>query len=298
MIHHVTRLPLDFKHGANIFVFGDRQEGSEGYLDEAWQEFRDEFKRTPNSYALGVGDYGDWLRPSMRAKLLAPLSQDDSSRSMLEKDILRTHDQIIDKMEFLKGRLIGLHEGHHNWTMLGGLSLDQRLASALKAPFLGWTASTRLVLEAKKNNDSRGGYVYTMISTHGNANGRKVASALNWMEANIVSGWDADQYIMGHGCKSAAFSPSERNLIRRFGPAGVDHRVPRCLIVGGFCKSYTDGWQSGYAERAGFAPQPIGWGIISLKLVKRKVNSLARGVSGRRTKSLDVDNRNRYFIPD
>ena len=285
MIHHISRIPLDGPDGATLFLFGDRQQGSRGYKPEAWAEFKREFKATKNAWALGLGDYGDWLRPSMRTPLINALAKDDSARAMLESDIRRGHDKIIDDMAFLEGRLIGLHNGHHDWKFASGETTDQRLASALKAPYLGWIASTRIVLTygkpPKKNDGGQWSQVHSLISTHGNANGRKVHAALGYLESNYVATWDADTFAMGHGCKSGNHVPFKRNKIRREGPPGVDTQIPRCIAVGGFAEGYTDGWHSDYVEQAGYAPQPLGYGLIRFRRVRRVGNALARGVKAR-----------------
>ena len=280
MLHHTCRYDPG-KDGLVIYVFGDRQEGQKGYIQEAWDEFKYQFKREKNAVALGLGDYGEWLRPSMRERVYSSLAKDDSARMQLDNLVTKSHDDIIKNMDFLEGKLIGLHEGHHNHTFLHGSSTDQRLASALKTTFLGWTASSRIVVE-KPYGEKTHGYVYTVVSTHGNANGRRVGASINWMEQNIVAGFLADQYIMGHGCKNANFVPSERAAIRRVGAPGIDRQLPRCLIVGGFARCYTNGWESDYGERAGFTPQPIGWGIIRLKIIRRKELQLAKGVTAQR----------------
>lgn len=291
MIHRIARLSLKSCDTLSLFFFGDKQAGVPGYCDEAWQEFKAEFKRTPNAYAIGLGDYLDWLRPSMRLEVKRALIKDTSAWKQLDKQVMLTHDKMIDEMEFLKGKLLLLHEGHHNWEFVTGDNTDQRLAVALKAPYGGWIASTRLVIERANSN---GHHVYTIMSTHGNANARRVPATVTWMERNLVDSWDADQYVMGHGCKNANFEPLERNRIRRAGEPGYSTTIPRCLIVGGFTKSYTNGWESSYVEHAGFAPQPIGWGVVRLKLVHRKSQALAKGVpNARHAWGLDVEQVNR-----
>lgn len=297
MIDHISRIPLTSSGEASLFVFGDRQQGSSGFRAEAWQEFRNEFKRTKNAWALGLGDYGDWLRPSLRPVVESALKKDDSARKMLDNDVRLGHDKIIDDMDFLSGRLIGIHEGHHNWNFASGGNTDQRLASALKAPYLGWIASTRLVLMKHGIKEANGhSFVWTIISTHGNANGRRVPAALSWIETNLANAFIADQYIGGHGCKNASEAPYKRAMVRRVGPPGLIHHIPRILSVGGFAEGYTNGWESDYVERAGFSPQPMGWGLITFKIVRRKAEALARGVAARGTDILDVDNRNRLFL--
>ena len=117
---------------------------------------------------------------------------------------------------------------------------------------------------------------------------------MTWMEQNIVSGFEANHFLMGHGCKSANFVPHEKAVVRRVGLPGIDRQLPRCLIVGGFARCYTDGWNSDYGERSGFTPQPIGWGIIRLKLTRRKAMRLAKGISagGRGALSISVEQVN------
>lgn len=297
MIDHISRIPLDFKYGATVFVFGDLQWGASGFSREAWEEFRHRFKTTKNAWALGIGDYGDYVRPSMRGRIIAAASHDDSVRAQMDDQVRRNQDKLLDEMQFLDKKLIGLHEGHHCWEFADRTKSDQRIASALHAPFLGWIASTRLILASKKGDRNLGaGHVYTMISTHGNANARRTGGATGWMENNIMTGFVADQYIMGHCCKSITWEPVKRNTVRRNGPAGMDVTIPRCLQVGGFHEGYTNGWESSYVEHFGFQPQPIGWGVIEFKLVSRKADSIDKGVS-RGTKTLDVKQYSQTWRP-
>lgn len=291
-------------YGFELYFFGDRQEGSVGYLPEAWADFKDEFKRSKRKKAaIGLGDYGDWLRPSLRPAVSGALGKDDSARRMLDKAILKEHDKIIDAHSFLEGYMIGVHEGHHNWTTLDQINLDQRLATALKTRFLGFTATTRLVLRAmydgnvarRKDGYCTNGHVVTLFSTHGNANGRKVPGALAWVENNLANSILADLYVIGHGCKSGNDAPNERVEVRRVGPPGIKRSVPRIMAVGGFTRSYTDGWESDYVQRAGMSPQPPGWGVIRFKLVNTVNKSIAHGITSRRSKQMDISCINRFY---
>ena len=291
--------------GFELWVAGDRQEGSPGYVREAWEEFEHQFRSSKRTKAfLGLGDYGDWLRPSLRPVLRGALGKDDSARRMMDKAILKEHDSIIDAMSFLKGYCLGLHEGHHNWTTLDGINLDQRLSSALEARFLGFAAGTRLALRPtyggkvarnRKSGMIKNTYVVTMVSTHGNANGRKVPGALTWVENNLASAFVADLYVIGHGCKSGNDAPFERTVIRRSGPPGLSRSVPRILAVGGFCRGWTDGWKSDYVEQAGMSPQPLGWAVIRFQLKVGRDLAIAKGCPGRGTKMLDIEVINKIW---
>lgn len=308
MIH--CSVPIDIPKfgdaGFELFFFGDRQEGAPGYVPEAWEAFRYEFMRSKaTKLAVGLGDYGDWLRPSLRPAVKGALGKDDSARRMLDKAILSEHDKIIRAHDFLEGRLVGLHEGHHNWTTLDAINLDQRLSSALKTRFLGFAAGTRLILreafsDGKAHRNPRGyvdrGHVVTMLSTHGNANGRKVPGALSWVENNLANAFTADLYVIGHGCKSGNDAPYERCEIRRVGSPGLKRSVPRIMAVGGFSRGWTDGWRSDYVEQAGMSPQPLGWGVIRFRITAQKEISLAKGYDNPRTRTVDIEAVNRFYV--
>ena len=65
------------------------------------------------------------------------------------------------------------------------------------------------------------------------------------------------------------------------------------MNVGGFCQSYTDGWKSSYAERAGYNPQPLTYGVIRIRLTQRKADDNKFGRKAKRTAVyLDVENVN------
>lgn len=290
--------------GFELWLAGDNQRGSKGYVPEAWEEFKRQFLASKRKKAfLGMGDYCDFLRPSLRPMLKGALGKDDSARRMLDKAIMKQHDETIRDMEFLKGYTLGLHEGHHNWTTLDGINLDQRLSSALGARFLGFAATTRLVLRGSyggKISVNQLGYpknshVVTLLTTHGNASGRKVPGALSWAENNLASAFIADIYAIGHGCKGGNDAPFERTEVKRAGGAGLRRTVPRILAVGGFCRGWTDGWESDYVEQAGLTPQPLSWAKIHFRIVERRDVELARGRPGRGTKTLEIQAMNIYY---
>lgn len=291
MVHHAVKFNLGVEKTLSIFVFGDRQAGQSGFKQEAWQQFRNEFKSTPGiKCAIGLGDYEDWLRPTMREALAAPLAKDDSAKRMLDNMVRKENDKTIDDMDFLKEKIIALHEGHHTWKFAEGITTDQRLASALKVPFVGWQASTRLILS--EGNDRN---AYTILSTHGNANSRTFGGSVSWMESRLTDAWIADHYIMGHGCKNGNFEPYERNFIKRNGPPGIKKSIVRCLIVGGFSEAFTNGWKSDYVERNGFTPQATGWGLIRLKIKLKFYKPNEDGQNKKhKVRLLDVEQINRH----
>lgn len=307
MIHHIATPHFDKKEGLDLFVFGDLQRKpsetgaarkNDGFVEEAWQQFQIEWKASKNAWGLGLGDYDDWLRPSLRPLINSALGKDDSARAVLDTMVLKSHDDTIKSLQFMDKRLIGLHEGHHVHYLASGMNTDQRLSSALHTTFLGFSATHRLALTVSPQNTR----VVTMVSMHGNAGGRKVHSALAFLDANFANSWIADLFAMGHGCKNGNMVPFERQTIRREGPAGVIRSIPRLMVVGGFSRGYTDGWKSDYVERAGMTPQPLGWGLIRFRPtwnVRSPERGLPHTLSSRSSRfGVDIEVINRFFTED
>lgn len=290
--NHVFRIPFQ-EYRATLFLFGDLQaDAKDGFSMEAWQEFRKAFKSNKNAWGLGLGDYGDWIRPMLRAKVQQALSGDQSARRQADDQNRQNTNAIIEMMEFMKGRLIGLHTGHHCWEYASGDNSDMRIAAALKAPYLGWMAATRLAMYQPCRPTH--GYVVTMVSMHGTGNSRYATTDSRWLENNIVPAWGANIYAKGHACKSVAWSPYKRNDIRRHGPPGIDERVIHCLNVPGFHEGYTNGWDYSYVERNGFLPQSLGWGEVEIHL-GQDVEISRRTNVGDRQRHLDVQCMIRNF---
>lgn len=278
MVDHEFRMKIGYGNPVTIFFFGDLQWGNQGFSDEAWAEFKAEFKRTPNAWAVGLGDYGDWLRPSLRAPLKSSIAKDSSAGVMLDDMIRRRQDELLNKMAFLEGHLIGLHQGHHCWQFSSGDNSDMRICAALKTKFLGWMADTRLIFDMGKTaNDGR---AMTMISMHGTGSSRFTGTDSRWLDQNIVPAFQAEIYAKGHGCKADAWSPFERQIVRRHGPVGLLRQKIYCLNVPGFSRGYTNGWESGYVEQAGFQPQPLGWGVMRVAITQTKESGLERNSLG------------------
>lgn len=292
MIHHISEIKADSAGNARLLAFGDLQSDADGFLNEAFDQFMDEMKK-PNTAALGLGDYGDWMRPTMRARLGVALSGDDSTRRQLDNMVRREQDKLLNKMRGLEGKLIGVHTGHHCHEFADGTNSDQRLACALKAPYLGWMATTRLLVKKHRTDDEKGAYAYTIVSTHGSCNSRKTGGAATWTEDNLVRAWIADQYILGHCCKGISWVPHERNLVRRRGPAGIETTLPRCLQVPGFHSGYAE--NGGYVERNAFPPQPAGWGEIKLKITSSKAAAALGGLKNPKSERLIIEQHVRYF---
>lgn len=308
MIHdNVADILLHSTHGAVLYLFGDEQRGSPGFGayksrtqkavgpgQDCFDEMVYQFQREPGRrYALHMGDAWDFIRPTMRARLEAPLVHDSSARGQVDDMVRRAQDADLKQYSPFEGRMIGVHEGHHSWKFGENVSTDQRLAAAMRARFLGWIGATRLRL---KLEGARGdnAYVKTLLSTHGQGGSRAAGSDAKYID-ELAKGFIADIYARGHSCKALVHPAMSRRAIRRSGPPGVDCSTPWYVNTPGMCEGYTDGWSSSYAERTGYIPQSLGWCVVRFKIVRRKEYAKARGLGrvkgggGRDTYSNSVD---------
>ena len=66
MLHHGKVFKLKTSEMLSIFIFGDLQfrRNDDAFDRNGWEQFKDEFKSTPNAWAIGLGDYEDFLRQS------------------------------------------------------------------------------------------------------------------------------------------------------------------------------------------------------------------------------------------
>jgi len=259
-----------------IFCTGDFHEDDPRRDSPQFAALKDEFKSSPNPRLLLLGDYGEQWRPSSRERLSSILVRDDDERSQFDDDVRRKQDPLIKRLSFAEGKIIGIHSGHHHWTFASGENTDQRLASALRAPYLDIVAISRV--QMIPCGDSRHALSYTLMSMHGAGSSKFVCSdGAQWQNA-IFPYWIADHYVRGHGHKAGVWCPGARNVARRFGPAGIIEESPTMMMVGGLRRCYTDGHTS-YEEQKLLPPQPISWGIIRLKINRRTCTSAARGLA-------------------
>ena len=294
---NVADILLHSTHGAVIYCFGDEQRGSQGFGEyrsrsdkaigpgqDCFDEMVHQFKKEPGSkYALHMGDAWDFIRPTMRARIEAPLVHDGSAKAQVDDMVRRAQDADLKQYTPFEGRFIGLHEGHHSWKFSEGVSTDQRLAAAMRGRFLGWIGATRLrVRLAGKKDDFA--YVKTMLSTHGQGGSRTAGSDAKYID-ELAKGFISDIYVRGHSCKSLVHPAMSRRTIRRVGEPGIESVTPWYINTPGMCEGYTDGWNSSYAERAGYIPQSLGWCVIRLKMVQRKEHAQAKGLKAQRNGS-------------
>ena len=249
-----------------LFAFGDLQFGTKGFDEELWEKFKSEFKSTPNAYALGLGDYSDFIRPTIRKEMLSALAGDQSAKEELDSLVHAQTRKISEKLDFLAGKIVGLHTGHHTWEFSSGMNSDQLLCQYLRCQYLGFAAYTVLKLADKRSYES-GGRAIKIWSTHGSGNALFPSTDLRNLEAKIAPYWNADIYLRGHSSK-LIMEPVEYYDVTVRGKPQVVKRKKWLINCGGFSNGYVDGFSS-YVEKSNMPPAARGYAVIKIRLYQQ-----------------------------
>ena len=215
-----------------------------------------------DAYFLGMGDYVDVASPSNRQALKAAHVY-DSVEEALEEVAANAVEKFLSLTKGSEGRWLGVLEGHHFWPFMDGTTSDTRIASALKAPFLGTCAFVRL----KFADDSQHRITCTIWAHHGEGSGATQAAPLNKLE-RIVTAFDADVYLIGHYSRKST-APMSRLYMTDKGT--LKHKKLILAATGGFVKAYEQGSKlqgrarGGYAERGMMTPVALGAPVLYIR---------------------------------
>lgn len=219
------------------------------------EDYRDYILRTPDTYAVSLGDDIDNAIPG-----------DEAHNSMTYENNMTPAEQLRAAVEFWKplvkkGKLLWTHDSNHWWRTEAktGISAAEHmnifLGSGAKrgsAPKWGrWQAMSRIRV---------GKQVYLVHSWHGAGGGTTAASALRNCQKKsdeVV----ADLYLVGHYHKKVVYEDKHRVW-----PANSPHPVDRKRAFA--CTGCFLNWDESYGERFGL---PMGMtGAVKATLFKNE----------------------------
>ncbi len=243
----------EYKIGVNrigdpitIVAVGDVHFGAPMFAADRFDEFIKGCKQLVNPYYLLMGDYQDMVSSSERRLLGGGLHE--STVDTLDGVYRGLTEEFASRLDFMRGRVIGVLNGNHYGELLDGGNTDMLLAELLGARYLGTTALIRLGIDYHGAKTS-----VTLCANHGQGASRLVGGSLNRVQ-QMAEGFDADVYLMGHDHKKGAATSS-----RLFLGQNMDIRERKLLYLrtGSFLKAYMDGMPNYIADKAG-APSDLG----------------------------------------
>ena len=246
------------KSGIRIIPIGDLQ--YDGTNRSAWEDLEKLIKETaksPDVYYIGMGDYLDVASPSNRANYKAMVKY-DSFNDALETQIEK-HLEFVQKiLEPTRGRWLGLLQGHHYWEFSTGGTSDERLATFLKAPFLGDCAMIQVEFQRTGKHRTPS---FVLWCHHGEGGGDPMSKLIK-----LSTAFEADLFLVGHNHVIASKRIERIQAI--FGELGAEPRLKFKNILLAATGSYLKGYmlnskrdgrpQGGYVEKAMMTPVALG----------------------------------------
>ncbi len=244
---------------------GDLQLGSSSASEDHFKRHLDYVMRQPNPVFIGLGDYVDVASPSNRQRLRASALYDSVEEALVES-AERHYERVLALLRGTEDRWLGLLEGHHFFEFADGSTTDTRLCEALSTPFLGTSAFVRIPVGRPGSTAS---ITMTVFCHHGEGSGSRVAAPINKLEG-LISGFEADVYMIGHMSKKVA-APIDQLYATRTGK--ISHKTKLLVGCGGFSQGYQQDSRSlagnargSYVEKGMMKPVALGAPVITASL--------------------------------
>lgn len=220
---------------------------------------------------VGMGDYDDFLSSSERKKIAAAELHEstmDSLNGVAEKHMRET----AKVMEFMRGRIIGLHCGNHDYRHPNGEYSSEHLARLMGCRHIGYTGYTRILLTGfVKGGGSRSSV--DVFSSHGKGSGRLLGSPFNTVAQMAQIFPMADIFAQGHDHARGGLPAT--TLYMEYNAAGdsLDVREKTQVFVrsGSSLRGYAPKSNS-YIAKALYKPCALGFPIASVEFKRMIVD--------------------------
>ena len=274
-VEHLTNKPLPWKE-VLIIPIGDIQlQQQRDVVDLERLKEVIAYGVKNDAWYIGMGDFIDMESPSNRKKLRESGFYDsvvdaiDAKAEELEEELQKILKPTV-------GRFLGLLEGHHFHIHQDGTTTDQRMASFLKAPFLGTCAYINLTF--KPNNKSHARPKVLIWAHHGRSGGKLLSSPLNQLE-HVVRGFDADIYLLGHHHKAVAGKLARMYAQFNTTVGYLKNKEMIIACTGSFLKGFVDGVKRD-GRPHGLYPEPAMMNPLALGVVKLRIKPTYKKLLG------------------
>lgn len=251
-----------------IIPFGCVHRDDPGFREHLWRQCVDEIASTQNAYAIGLGDYANFLRTTARTYLKAYVADDNSFReldSMVKAEAIKFHKTYLER---IKDRLLGLAEGNHYHEFQNQMTDTQFLCDLAQVPYLDKPCFMRLTVKAKIGGTIKTMRVFKILIHHGDWSGgsSRAGGDVTAME-NKSLGFDFDIYLFGHTHRLHAIH-SPFLTIPTTGELKVLER-PRVFIrTGAFMAGYDEKCVKSYAHKKLLPPTELGYCRLQIQFYR------------------------------
>lgn len=226
----------------------------------AW--LKDKIAEEKNIYVIFMGDEDDLASASERRKLAEARFHSTTAQS-IEDLARRRADDFAEEVSFLKGRIIGMLEGNHHYTLSSGMTSTQYICEKLGCQYLGFLSFIRLGFH---HTVSTRKFSLDVFATHGKSAARSVGGSVTAVD-KMDDIADADLYLMAHDHRKFVV-PKSKLILSKPSPKGLImcHRKILMVRTGSFQLGYMQGKEN-YASSSLLQPTDIG--VVKIEMTPR-----------------------------
>ncbi len=268
-------LTIDYIWGKEIYLipFGDVHRYTPSCDVDRWKWFLEGCKKYPKdrTYYIGMGDFNDFAS-AKEQKIIKNSALHDQTIDKFDDKVKRDNRRIASEISFMRGKMIGLLDGNHNWIFKDGKTATEDLSERLNTTYLGWLGhiTIRLNIHSASTDKFKGNAINLyIVPCHGKAGGKLAGTSISQVDDLTKIFPVADIYIMGHDHQRGAWPKS----ILIPGSCGASLKQKRQFLSrsGSFKKGYCEG-VSGYEVGRLLRPSDMGAVVFSISVHRdRKV---------------------------
>lgn len=235
----IKRIELpDHRTPVNIWFFGDIHRDTDACDVDRWKTWLKTAK-DDDAYFVGMGDFHDFTSTSEKKALV---------RAGLHETTLETFDHHVQKLNrdfakeigFMRGKLLCLVEGNHNWKFANSKTSTEDLAERLDTECVGWLCHYTLIFSFKNRSLTKS--AIRMVLCHGRAGGKTAGITINQVDYLRTLFPVADLYVMGHDHQVGAWPESV--LVPDSMTSKVRQKRQLLCRSGSYKRAYVDGRES------------------------------------------------------
>jgi len=274
----------DLKRSNRLFIafVGDNHDDVGIHLSDHLAELKKFTKRYKPHEVLFhlMGDYGDFCSTSER-RIIDRSDLHDTTRQTLDDHAASTLKKRIKQFEFMKGRVIGVHNGNHDWFFTTGeyknKYASEVLAESLGAKHIGYVAYS--VVQLKNVIGDNCGMKMDIVSCHGKGGGKRIGAGFNTIEDMSYIFEGADIYAQGHNHQLGGI-PSARltvDLNAKTGKLVYKEKIISFIRTGSAMQGYKPGKRT-YVSDALMKPCALGFPISVIEFSRKTAKDGSRHI--------------------
>jgi hypothetical protein len=247
-----------------LHYISDIHEGNSGHDRNALRRDVNMIKDDPNAIWFGGGDYADCIVTS-DSKRWDPKAIAPEYFPHLDNLVTKQFETVKRELLPIKDKCVGLHDGNHEASIRRKYHVDHVNAWAAEwgVPHLKNLALTRLTFRRKDHSST-----FIVFSSHSSIAGRNTGGKINRL-TNLMSSFDADIYMVGHGHHKVHAQPVILGCTRK-GEPKLQSQTRVAFMTGAYLRTYQEDVET-YGETSLYSPTELGALRVCIKPESREL---------------------------